>query len=88
MNFIKEFYYGNLEPQSLSFTKDSEMAKIMNTITSSEEYLNKHISDNNKEYFNALSKANMELNSITVEEAFTKGFRYGARFVLDVFGDK
>lgn len=55
-NFITELYYGNIDPQSREFKKDSYLQKQMKTLTESEELLTKKLSGEKKNAFLSLMR--------------------------------
>ena len=78
-NFIEEFYYGNIEPQARSTKQNKAVQKQMKILMTNEDFLTTALSDENKkqflDYVNAWSIVNGE----------SKGFRLGAKFMLDTF---
>ena len=84
-NFIEEFYYGNIEPQARSTKQNKAVQKQMKTLMTNEDFLTTALSDENKkqflDYVNAWSIVNGESNL----DSFIKGFRLGAKFMLDTF---
>ena len=84
-NFIEEFYYGNIEPQARSTKQNKAVQKQMKILMTNEDFLTTALSDENKkqflDYVNAWSIVNGEANL----DSFIKGFRLGAKFMLDTF---
>lgn len=84
-NFIEEFYYGNIEPQSRSTKQNMAVQKQMEILMTNEDLLTTALSDENKkrflDYVNAWSVVNGESNL----DSFIMGFRLGAKFMLDTF---
>ena len=84
-NFIEEFYYGNIEPQARSTKQNKAVQKKMKILMTNEDFLTTALSDENKkqflDYVNAWSIVNGESNL----DSFIKGFRLGAKFMLDTF---
>ena len=84
-NFIEEFYYGNIEPQSRSTKQNTTVQREMKILTTNEDLLTEALSDENKklflDYMNAWSIVNGESNL----DSFIMGFRLGAKFTLDTF---
>ena len=84
-NFIEEFYYGNIEPQARSTKQNKAVQKQMKILMTNEDFLTTALSDKNKkqflDYVNAWSIVNGESNL----DSFIKGFRLGAKFMLDTF---
>ena len=81
---IAEFYYGNITPCETT-SIDTRLQKILSDLDSLEtEMLEK--SPEHKELFKQFSDKNSRLAGIEIENAFCKGFRLGALFMIDVFG--
>ena len=84
-NFIEEFYYGNIEPQSRSTKQNKTVQREMKILTTNEDLLTEALSDENKklflDYVNAWSIVNGESNL----DSFIMGFRLGAKFTFDTF---
>ena len=84
-NFIEEFYYGNIEPQSRSSKQNKTVQKEMQILTANEDLLTEALTDENKklflDYVNAWSIVNGESNL----DSFIMGFRLGAKFTFDTF---
>ena len=86
-NFITELYYGNIDPQSRGFKKDSYLQKQMKTITESEELLTKKLSGEEKKAFLSFANASNVILGESELDAFIVGFRLGAKFAYDTFVD-
>ena len=82
---IAEFYYGNIIPCENTST-DKKLQNILSDLDSLEtEMLEKF--PELKEQFKQFSDKNSRLAGIEIENAFCKGFRLGALFMIDVFKD-
>ena len=84
-DFIKEFYYGNIDPQARSTRCNKAVSKEMSMLSETEEYLTNKLKDEEKSKFldhvNAWSVVNGESNL----DSFIVGFRLGAKFTYDTF---
>ena len=84
-DFIKEFYYGNIDPQARSIKQSKAVMKEMQTLNETEEYLTAKLKGEEKSKFldhvNAWSVVNGESNL----DSFVIGFRLGANFTYDTF---
>ena len=84
-DFIKEFYYGNIDPQARSIKQSKAVMKEMQTLNETEEYLTAKLKgeENSKflDHVNAWSVVNGESNL----DSFIMGFRLGANFAYDTF---
>lgn len=84
-NIISELYHGNVHPENTVFTADSEYAGYLKTVTHNQDKLNAVLGDEEKELLTELIAAESDLRCGSEEDAFIKGFRIGARFILDTF---
>ena len=84
-NFIKDFYYGNVDPQARAFKKNSVTKKALDSINDIEEKLTKSLTDDEKKLFLDFVNANSELLGESTLDSFILGFRLGAKFTYDTF---
>lgn len=84
-NIIEEFYYGNIEPQSLSTEISPKLKKKLSALVKKEEELTEMLSEKEKELFVNYVLAYNEFSSIGNSDSFISGFRLGARFTYDAF---
>jgi len=84
-SFIRDFYYGNIDPQQRSFRNNAAMKKKMNTLTDNEDRLRESLSGKLKQAFLDYVDAWAEINSESNLDSFIVGFRMGARFAYDAF---
>lgn len=86
MNILEDLYYGNIDPNSQSFDRDSEYANFFTIIGDNEMKLSEYlIDDEAKHLFEQLMNAQNEILFTSERERFIHGFRLGARFMLDTF---
>ena len=83
MNFIEEFYYGNIDPQASDISP--YMRKQMQRLGDAEELLTKRLTGDEKAHFADYSDAWAAVNSESNRNSFVTGFRLGAMFVMDTF---
>ena len=84
-NIITELYYGNIDPQTREFRKDSYLKKQMDILADCEEVLTKHLQGDNKKTFLSYANASAIILAESELDAFIVGFRLGARFCYDTF---
>lgn len=84
-NFIDEFYYGSIEPQSRSTKQNKTVQKQMKILTTNEKLLAEALSNENKklflDYVNAWGIVNGESNL----DSFIMVFHLGAKFKFKTF---
>ena len=75
-DFIKEFYYGNIDPQARSIKQSKALMKEMQTLNETEEYLTAKLKGEEKSKFlnhvNDWSVVNGETNLDTTASFFLK----------------
>lgn len=86
-NFLEEFYYGNLAPQSTSNSKDVEFKLAWNTVTKNEEILSKLLTGEEHRLFSEYVSAYGRAFTVNDREAFIRGFKMGARLIFDTFDE-
>lgn len=84
-SFIKEFYYGNIDPQARSFKQNKEVLRDMKTLTDCEEYLTNNLHGLEKQKFIDFVDASAAVSDESVLDSFITGFRLGAQFAFDTF---
>lgn len=86
MRFISEFFFGNIETQSYSPEFANELKKKLNSLTELEKQLADKLAEGeNGELFQKYVDAYNEFASTSLADAFTNGFRIGAKFTQDTF---
>ena len=83
--FIEEFYYGNIEPQVCSSELNTELKKMLSTLTEKEELLTAKLNGDEKDLFLKYVNAYNEFLAFSIADGFISGFRLGARFTYDTF---
>ena len=85
MNFIEEFYYGNINPQARSSDQNPKVQMDMQTLSESEDFLTDKLSGEEKKRFLQYVDAWATVNGESNLDSFIAGFRLGARFAFDTF---
>ena len=83
--FIKEFYYGNIEPQACNSELNKELKKLLSTLTEKEELLTAKLNGEEKDLFAEYVNSYNEFLAFSIADGFISGFRLGARFTYDTF---
>ena len=85
-SILEQFYYGNITPCGTTVT-DNRFQKIVSDIDSIEsEILDKY--PEIRKLLDQYRDKNGRLAGMEIENAFSKGFRLGALFMIDVFNCK
>ena len=87
MNFIEEFYYGNIEPQELSTELSAKLKKKLSKLAEKEEQFTTRLNGEDKELVQNYVSAYIEFSTTSNADSFISGFRLGARFTYDTFFD-
>ena len=85
MNFIEEFYYGNINPQARSFEQNEKVQCDMQILTDNEDFLTDKLSGEEKKRFLPYVDAWATVNGESNLDSFITGFRLGAQFAFDTF---
>ncbi len=83
--FIKEFYYGNLDPQARSTKENITVQKQMEVLMLNEDYLTDNLTGESKKKFLEFCNAWSGMNGESNLDSFIMGFRLGAQFTYDTF---
>lgn len=87
-DFIRELYYGNLRPMSEGEIPD-DLAELVTHAVDLEDRLTVALKGEEKDLFLDYVDTCNEAQALSDEEILISGFRYGARFMTDVFsGDE
>lgn len=84
-NFIKELYYGNIDPQARGFKNGSYLKKQMTILSESESLLTDRLTGDEKKMFLTFVNASDFILGESELDSFIVGFRLGARLILDTF---
>ena len=84
-NILKEFAYGNLNPNNGTIIKGTRYETVLNTIAKSEEKLLSLLDGEPKELLIKFSLAQLEANAISGTDKFIDGYRLGVLMTMEVF---
>jgi hypothetical protein len=84
MNILEELWYGNVSPNEMNIPKGSKLNELLKEIIHSEEQLDKTLTDEQKQLLENLKNAQLKFNSLTECEVFAKGFKLGAKIMLEI----
>ena len=87
MYILKNLWYGNVNPGERFSRLGSEYKKVAAEANTYMELLAAEMTPKGAEYLEKLLDKNMVLSSISEEDAFIRGVRIGAQFILDVVSD-
>ncbi len=84
-NFIKEFYYGNIDPQARGFKNGSYLKKQITILSEREALLTDKLTGDEKKAFLSFVNTSNSILAQSELDSFIVGFRLGARFIFDTF---
>ena len=85
--FIKEFYYGNIEPQEFSPELSAKLKSKLNALVEKEKALGSMLKGEEKDLFLKYVNAYNEFLAFSITDSFISGFRLGARYAYDTFAE-
>lgn len=85
-SILEKLYYGNINPDTQYFTKQSEFGQAMKVLTDREEELTSALNDNEKEILQRFINAQLEVNSLTAKTKFLYDFKLGSQIMLEAMG--
>ncbi len=83
MKLIKELALGNIQPMTRNFKQDSVYAKLLAVVTARQDRLIETLSPEQKELFDAVNEATIDLSVENDKDLFIKGYVLGAQLMLE-----
>ena len=87
MYLLKDLWDGNVNPSERYIRKGSEYSKLTKEISDCMDQMIEEMSPKCAELLEEFQEKRLILNAILEEDAFIRGVRIGAQFILDVVGD-
>ena len=84
MQFLKEFWQGNIIPGETRYRHDVEYSKALRTMEESEEQLKQVLPAEEWQLFRQFADAAQEISTAAECDNFMEGFRMGAKMMMDV----
>lgn len=84
-NFIKELYYGNIDPQARGFKNGSYLKTQMTILSESEALLTEKLTGDEKKAFLSFINTSNSILAQSELDSFMVGFKLGAKLILDTF---
>ena len=85
MNFLEEFWYGNIEPAEYDTSSSKEYKEMLQRISRNEDKLLATMTDAQKELFNKYADCVRDHQAMAECMLFQNSFRLGAQMMLAVF---
>lgn len=87
MYFLKDLWYGNINPSERYARRGSEYKKLTEEANDCMDRLISELTPTGVEALEEFLDKQMMLHSLSEEDTFIRGVRIGAQFILDVVGD-
>ena len=81
---LEDLYHGNLTVKGQTFQRGTKYARALARITEAEEALGQKLTTEDRPLLAEYAMASAGLSSVSIEEAYIKGFRTGAQIMLAV----
>ena len=87
MYVLEDLWKGNIDPSGRAIREGSEYQKISHEAIECMNAFHKELSAEGKKVFDEYYSKEMILADLSEQDAFIKGIRFGAQFILDVIGE-
>ena len=87
MYVLEELWRGEITPSERGYRKDSPYAELVKQANKTAYIFYQELSEVGKKAYDAHSTQESQLADISECDSFIRGFRLGARMILDVVGD-
>ena len=81
---LEDLYHGNLTVSGQTFRRGTKYARALTRVTETEEALGRKLTTEDRPLLAEYAMASAGLSSVSIEEAYIKGFRTGAQIMLAV----
>ena len=85
MKILDELWYGNIAPFEQCSRGDKRFAEMLKLVNQNREELVRSLTDNQKETLEKYEETVNEMYNVTERDAFSYGFRLGARLMTEAF---
>lgn len=87
MYILNDLWHRKITPSERFIRPDSEYLRILHKFSEETDALAKDLPPEKQKLCSELEDLQLKLISISEEDTFIKGFRLGARMILDIIGD-
>lgn len=88
MTILENLWFGNIAPVDRKLTRGSEVKKILEAVTANEDIFTAELSTEGQRAYTEYGKLLGSISSISECDAFCKGFRLGARIILEILSEE
>lgn len=85
MKILEELFFGNIQPDTKFYDKDSPFVQLAKLRERNRESLLATLNENEKDLFEKFTDAQAEIDDITRYQKFTYGFRLGVALMAEAF---
>ena len=87
MFLLSNLWHGNITPSERAIQDGSEYQKLSHESTNYMDIFRSELSPSGKKALDDYSRTQMQLADIAEEDAFIRGVRIGAQFILDIISE-
>ena len=81
---LEDLYHGNLTASGQTFRRGTKYARALARLAETEDALGRKLAPEDHPLLSEYAMASAGLSSVSIEEAYIKGFRTGAQIMLAV----
>ena len=81
---LEDLYHGNLTVKGQTFQRGTKYARALARLAETEDALGRQLASEDHPLLAEYAMASAGLTSVSIEEAYIKGFRTGAQIILAV----
>ena len=86
MSLLEELWYGRLNPIDCRIRHGSDCEELTKQVLREEEQLLQQLTEEEKELLKKMWENEAKLEDINLRETYIRGFRNGARIIMEVLG--
>lgn len=88
MTILENLWFGNITPVDRKLVRGSEVKKLLEKTTASENIFTAELSAEGQRAYTEYSKLMGDISAISECDAFCKGFRLGARLMIETLSEE
>ena len=85
MTLLENLWYGNIDPHEAILTDSKRYKHLLSLMARNRDELNETLTEKQSETLEKYDAAVNEMHSLSEVEAFSLGFRVGARMMIEAF---
>lgn len=88
MTLLEDLWYGNIDPHEAILTDSKRYKHLLSLMARNRDELNETLTDKQSETLEKYDAAVNEMHSLSEVEAFSYGFRFGVRLMIEATNSK